>query len=146
LERFLADAVLYRLDTPELADTLAGRSANDERTEALTQAIDDAEQRLEDLARAHGNGDISMREWMTARKPIQDRLATAQRQMAQITRTDSLRGLVGTGDELRRSWMDRSLDQQRAIIAAVIDHAQIGPGTPGVQRFDPNRVTVVWRT
>ena len=41
LERFIADAVLYRLDTPELADALAGRSNADERTQELSRALDE---------------------------------------------------------------------------------------------------------
>jgi hypothetical protein len=31
--------VLYRLDTPELADALAGRAARDERTAALADQV-----------------------------------------------------------------------------------------------------------
>ena len=42
LERFVCDTVLYRLDTPDLADVLAGRSSADERTQDLTQALDEA--------------------------------------------------------------------------------------------------------
>ncbi|WP_211222052.1 recombinase family protein [Nocardioides halotolerans] len=145
LERFLADAVLHRLDTPELADVLAGRNSADARTQELTRALDEDQQRLDDLAQAHGRGDIDMREWMLAKKPVQDRLATTQRHLAQITHTGALTGLAGTGAGLRSAWGSLNLSRQHAIVQAVIDHAVIGPGTPGVQVLDPARVSVVWR-
>jgi hypothetical protein len=34
---------------------------------------------------------------------------------------------------------------ERNIVAAVLDHAVIGPGRRGYNRFDPARVTPVWR-
>ena len=70
LERFVCDAVLYRLDTPDLADVLAGRSSADERTQELTHALDEANEQLEELSLAYANRDITMREWMVAKKPI----------------------------------------------------------------------------
>jgi hypothetical protein len=145
LERLLADFVLHRLDTAELADTLAGRNSADARTQELTRALDEDQRRLDDLAQAHGRGEIAMREWMLAREPIQQRLAHTQRQLAAITHTGAISGLVGTGDELRRAWGTLNLDRQHAIVSALIDHAVIGPGSPGAQELDPARVSVVWR-
>lgn len=145
LERLLADAVLFRLDTPDLADTLAGRSSADARTQELTHALDQAQEQLEELALAFANQDITMIEWMTAKKPITQRLEGIQRQLAQATQTDALSGLVGNGDALRESWAGLNLSRQHAIVAALIDHAVITPGTPGVTSLDPSRISVVWR-
>jgi hypothetical protein len=50
LERLIADAVLYRLDTAELADALAGRNSADERTQELSQVVDQANEQLAELA------------------------------------------------------------------------------------------------
>jgi site-specific DNA recombinase len=145
LERLIADYVLYRLDTPELADALAGRSSADVRTQELTTALDDAQTRLDDLALAHGQGDIDMRDWMIARKPIQQRKESLERQLGQITRTSALSGLVGKGQDLGRSWGSLNLSRQHAIVKALVDHIVIGPGIPGTQRLDPARADVVWR-
>src|SRR5680860_1360020 len=48
LERFLADAVMLRLDTPQLADALSGRAAQDERTAALVERLSDDKAQLDD--------------------------------------------------------------------------------------------------
>ncbi len=140
LERLVADAVLYRLDTPDMADTLAGRCSADERTQELTHALDEANEQLEELCRAYANRDITMREWMTAKKPITEQ---ARRQpsgsSASITRTNALAGLVGNGDRTRPHLGDLNLSRQHAIVTAVVDHAVIGPGTPGVHSPGPRR-------
>ena len=145
VELLIADAVLYRLDTPELADVLAGRSSADARTQELTRALDQTNEQLEELAIAYANRDITMPEWMTARKPLQQRLEKVQRQLATATRTSALSGIVGNGAELRRTWDTLNLGRQHAIVAAVVDHAVIGPGKPGARELDPSRVSVVWR-
>jgi hypothetical protein len=146
LELLLADAVLYRLDTPDLAAALAGRSSNDERANEITATVDRTQERLEELALAYANGDVSMREWLTAKKPLTQRLEAAQRQLGTITRTSALTGLVGNGEQLRRSWDTLNLSRQHAITVAVLDHAVIGPGTTrGVQTLDSARVNPVWR-
>jgi hypothetical protein len=132
LERLITDAVLYRLDTAELADTLAGRASADLRTQELADAVGQAQEQLEELATAYANANeqITMREWMVAKRPISQRLERVQRQLAQLTRSDALAGLVGNGEELSRAWSSIDLSQQHAIIGAVVDHATIGPGTP----------------
>lgn len=145
VERLVTDAVLYRLDSPELADALAGRSSADERTTELTRALDETQEQLEELSLAYANRDISMREWMTAKKPITDRHDAVQRQLATLTRTTALNGLVGNGETLRGTWSSLNLSRQHAIITALVDHIVIGPGTPGSRSVDPARVGIVWR-
>ena len=145
LERFITDVVLYRLDTPELADTLAGRSSADARTQQLSAALDADQEQLEELAGAYARRDITMSEWMTAKKPITDRVQAVQRQLAQVTRTGALAGLVGNGAQLGTSWNDLTLSRQHAIVAALVDHAVIGPGERGARTVDPGRVSVVRR-
>jgi site-specific DNA recombinase len=145
VELLVANAVLYRLDTPELADTIAGRSSADERIHTLTRALDQAQEHLEELSSAYGTGQVSMREWMTAKKPIVQRLEQVQRQLGRLTHTSALAGMIGNGQHLRGSWDTLNLSRQNAIVAALVDHVTIGPGTPGVHSLDPSRVKVVWR-
>lgn len=145
LERLVADAVLYRLDTPELADTLAGRSSNDERAAELSTALADVQDRLDELPAAFAAGEITRRDWSLARKPLEDQLVQIQRQLGRITRTSALTGLVGNGEDLGRTWGSLNLSRQHAIVGALVDHVDIAPGTPGAQTVDPSRVGIVWR-
>lgn len=145
VEAIIADLVILRLDTPELADALAGRATANTRAAQAAADVSRANAQLEELARAYAAEQISMAEWLAARKPIEHRLREAERHFARATETDALSGLVGNGNTLREQWDTLNLSRQHAIISAVVDHVVIAPptGNPGV--FDPARVQPVWR-
>jgi hypothetical protein len=72
-EQLVAEGVLYRLDTPELAAALAGEAAADERTATLSDEVAAAQAKLDELADLYSTDQISAREWVRARKPIEAR-------------------------------------------------------------------------
>lgn len=146
LERFLADLVILRLDTPELADALAGRAAADARGAQAGEDLAEANAQLAELADFYGRREITMQEWVIAKKPIQVRKADAEQRLAQSTGTNAISAHIGQGVALRQGWDSLNLDQQAAIMRAVLDHAVIAPSeqhTGGV--FDYGRVTPIWR-
>lgn len=145
VEELIADAVLYRLDSPEMADALAGRAAADEATAAIAEQLAGDQAQLQDLAAMYGRKVIGVREWMAARNPIEARIRDAERRMARATRNQALAGLPGNGSALRARWSDLNLDRQHAIVAAVLDHAVIRPGSAGARALDPSRVQPIWR-
>jgi hypothetical protein len=145
LEELVCDAVLYRLDTPELAAALEGRAADDTQAAELSAALAADREQLEELAAMWADKTISSREWAQARSRIEGRIDQAQRRLARLTRTDALGGLVGNGDELRRRWAELNLTRQAAIVRAIVDYVEIGPGTPGRRGLDASRVGIVWR-
>jgi site-specific DNA recombinase len=86
-----------------------------------------------------------MQEWMAAKKPIQERLTTARKQLAKATQTDAVAAYVGNGAGLRVEWEALDLSQQHAIVAAVVDTVVVGPARLGYNRFDESRLTPVWQ-
>ncbi len=145
VEQLVTAAVLYRLDTPELADVIAGRAAQDEHTASLAETIAQDRAQLDELAELYASKQIGAREWMTARNPIEARKKHAEDRLARATRHDALSGFVGNGDALRGQWGDLNLTRQHAIVRAVLDHAVIAPMQQRGSVFDPNRVDLVWR-
>ena len=144
LEELISDAVLYRLDTPELAATMAGLSRSDEHTAALSDALATDEQHLADLAEMWGNHEITRPEWIAARQPIDARIKDTKRRLGRITRTTTLTDLIGNGTALREQWASLNLTRQHAIIKAVLDYATIASAN-GRNTFDPNRVHPTWK-
>ena len=71
VEEWIAEAVLYRLDTDTIADQLAGRRPTDERTATLSDELAADESRLAELADAYGAGHVTLSEWLTAKDPDQ---------------------------------------------------------------------------
>ena len=145
LEALLTEAVLYRLDTPELADALAGRAAADERCAAIADQLTADQAQLDELAELYSQRSITAKEWMKARNSIQARIDQARRSLARATRSDTLSGLVGNGGQLRTQWAGLNLTRQNAIVAAVLDHAVIDPVEGSVNVLSPERVRPLWR-
>jgi site-specific DNA recombinase len=144
VEEWLADTVLYRLDTPELADALAGRAAAGERAIEQADALAADRAQMEELTDLYATKRIGATEWLRARRTIEERIRDSERHLSRATRTEALIGLH-RGNELRNQWTGLSLTRRAAIVRAVLDHATVGPGASGIQQFDPGRVEPVWR-
>ncbi|WP_188108900.1 recombinase family protein [Mycolicibacter arupensis] len=145
VEELLTEAVLARLDSPQLADVLAGKATADADVTALATQVDACQERLDELAGLYAEGAITAREWIAARDPITDRITAARRDIATATDTTAVYELAGTGSALRTEWDGLDLGRQQAIVKAVLDHAVIAPGTPGARSLDIGRVAPVWR-
>jgi DNA invertase Pin-like site-specific DNA recombinase len=145
LEQIIAEAVLYRLDTPELADGLAGRTSNDARGTALQSSIDDDVAQLEELTQLYANKSITAVEWIQARKAVESRLNDSRRRLTHAAGASALQGYIGHGDALRGQWRTLNLDRQRAIVRAILEHVVIHPGRRGIQVVDPSRAQPMWR-
>lgn len=143
IESLIIEAVLYRLDTPALADALAGRQAADERLLKYRDQLEDDRAKLNELAKMWADGEVSRESWKTARDRIQPRIDRAERALAQISSTPTLEGLAGRGAELRESWDSMNLGRQAAIIGTVLDYALVHPATV-TGHFTPDRVEPMW--
>jgi site-specific DNA recombinase len=145
LEALIVEAILYRLDTPEMAAALAGTTALDQQGADLHDALARDLSQLDELANAYGQWAITLREYLAAREPIEARIETAKRRISRITRTAAVDRYVGDSAALRTAWVDLPLPRQRAIVAAVLDRAVISPAVRGRNTFDSRRVEPVWR-
>jgi site-specific DNA recombinase len=145
LEEWLAEAVLFRLDSPALADALAGRHAADERHAALSSDLERDEARLKELAEMLGTGELTRGEWGAARNPLEARIQDERRQLAQLSSRHALDAYVGQGEALAGRWGALNLDQQHAIVFAVLAYATVQPVGPSARAFDPARVEPTWQ-
>jgi site-specific DNA recombinase len=139
-EDLVVEAVMIRLDTPALSAAVAKstQQQDDDGGELV-----ELEGRLDQLAEMFASGEIGRREWLKARGSLEDRLQTARARLARQSRTEALTGMEG--GVLREAWGEMTFDRRRAVIAAVIERVTVGPAVKGRNRFDPDRVDVVWR-
>ncbi len=144
LEELVAAYALLRLDSPALADAIAGRTSADAEARGLSQELAEDRERLDYLADQWAAKKLDNRQWERARRPIEVRIEATESRLAQLIRTDTLTGL-GTGEELRRRWAELNLDRQAAILRTLIGSVTIAPGVRGARALDPDRVEVHWR-
>jgi DNA invertase Pin-like site-specific DNA recombinase len=145
LEALISEAVLLRLDTPELAAALRGEAQLDLDTAAAQRNLDADVAQLEELAQLYAARSITAREWLQARQPIESRLTATRRQLAHARGFSPVTDYIGNAGLLRRQWATLNLNRQRAIVQAVVDHVVIKPATRNTNRLDPARVLPIWR-
>ena len=145
LEAFLAAVVLDALDGPDVARALTTAKSRDKDGRSLAHSIEQATAHRDELADLYATRQITAAEWMHARKPIEAALDHATRQLASLNQRSALLDLAGHGQQLSAQWGELTLSRQHAIVAAVIDHAVIGPGKHGARELDPERVQVAWK-
>jgi site-specific DNA recombinase len=145
LDVLIADAVLTRLDSPELAAQFNGRDGDDPLRSQLRDAISTDERQLAELQQAYAERLITMKEWLGASRTIRDRFQRNQKQFDRMNRDNSMAGLLGQGQQLRQTWGGLSLGRQAAIIAQLIDHIVIHKAAKPANRIDPNRIEPIWR-
>jgi hypothetical protein len=138
LEELITEAVLYRLGTKTMARALTRKP----KAKPVDTDLGRIEHDLEGLAADFGTGQISRREWLAARKPLEERLIRARREMDASNGTAALAPFRGT--DVRETWEKLDVGRKRVVLGALIERITVNPATsPG--RFTPDRVDVVWR-
>lgn len=143
-EEWIAEAVLIRLDSPEMQATLNGENQADERHSSLIAELEAAKRKLDELMLMWTRDEISSAELKTGRAPLEKRVRDADRQLGQLAGTRRLDGLAGHGSTLRTAWDTMPLTRQAAIVSAILDYATILPSPPS-HTVNPNRIVPSWR-
>jgi site-specific DNA recombinase len=145
LEELVAGMVIVAVDSAELAREIAEETRRRTVDRHLAGSIDEDEEQLVVLAKEWAEKRISHAEWTAAREAIEQRLGARRRRLAAEQRVAALDGYVGKAGALARAWPKLNIDQRRAVIVAIVDRVEVGPAVRGRNRFDPDRVKVVWR-
>lgn len=146
LDDLIAEAVLTRLDTPDLARALAAQPNDDAEAAALTREIVADTEQKDELAAAYAARDLDMRDWFTAKKPIEERIENNTRRLARLNSHNGLAQHVGNGAKLREAWThpEMTVQTQSVIVATILDRVIIHPATQRSNRLDVSRVQPVW--
>jgi DNA invertase Pin-like site-specific DNA recombinase len=144
-EELLADAVLHRLDSPALAAALRADVKGDEAATAMVAGLEADEAQLVEIADAYGRREVTFAEFLAARKPIEARIDAAKRHLSKTHRSAALADYIGDSSSLAERWPSLDLSRQRAIVEAVLDRAVVRPAVRGRNRFDRDRVELLWR-
>lgn len=146
LEAFITEAILMRLDTPQMLAALNQAPAGNDEATAVAGQIQTDTSRMDGLATMWADGEMSRAEWITARNRIEPRLVANRAALTRLTQRDAVAAYAGRGTELRDRWDSLTLSRQVAVVKAVLDHAIILPATtPGRRGLDPARIEPVWR-
>jgi len=146
LEELVREAVFVALDTPKLREAIRAAEGDDTVQAQLLETLRQDEAVLEQLARDHyADRLITRAEYLSARVAIEERIKTSRRHLEARSRDSVLTRLPEGAGGLREAWETRGLDWRRSLIGTVIEKVIVKPARLGANRFDPERVNLVWR-
>lgn len=136
-EALVTDLVLARLER----DADLQPAAPADPTDRLREEIARQEARLTALADAFADEEGDVLELRRAGQRIRERIADLRRQIAEAGTARRMLDPI----EVRAEWDRYDLAQRRAVLALLIERIDVAPAVRGRNRFDPDRLSVVWR-
>lgn len=153
LDAWVVEAVLYRLDTPEIAVELADSSDGAE-AEELARKLTTQRKRRDLIKRQYARGEIeTLDEYKTMRAEADTAIEEMQNKLNKLRSTKAAKLLPREGS-IRDVFMERleggDLEWCRSVIKLVVERVIVKPGSPGSKtwngfRFNPDDVEIVWR-
>ncbi len=140
VEPYVVEAVLSTLEGVVLQPE-AVPSAQD-GADVDAHAADQGQ--LDELASLYATRAINAREWVRARSAIEDRITERNSRIADRVDDRRLRDLLSRKIDLRAAWPSFTVEQQRSILALVLDRVTVSRAATNHRRFDPERLTPVW--
>ena len=144
VENFIAEAVLTRLNTPNLEKAIRDRKPNKYTLSAHRELSALSEREIE-LAEMFALSELNRSEFQSAKNKI-----TARKRELELVISKELTALtidheLSSPDLIVQKWGTLNLDRQRAIIKAVLEHVAVVKPLNSKTRFDPARLQPVWR-
>ena len=141
VEPFIVEAALSSLEHLRMTPDTAANP--DDATDIAAHEADQAQ--LSELASLYASRTISAHEWIRARSEIEERLAERNHRIADKATHHGLRDLVNREIDFREAWPTLTIEQQRSILSLLLDRVNVARAATNHRRWDPSRLTPVWR-
>lgn len=151
VEAYVTEQVLYRFDSPEVAQALAPAD-NEDRMAAVIQELSELQVRREQLAAEYAAGEHEKPDYQVMLGTIKNKMAAADAEKKQLLSAKAKSLAVPTDGNLREIWETASLEWRASVVKLVVEKVVIHPGRAGGKRwpdkagwaFDPELVEIVW--
>lgn len=129
----------------DMLDALDGPDLEPEEshpdTDGTAADVERLEGELAELAEMYAAGRLPLREWLTARTGLDERLQVAR---SSLLGPALPRVLADDDTPLSDRWPAMGFDLKRAVLDAVVRRVTIAPWTTNRGRFDADRVDIAW--
>jgi len=143
LEDYVRDALFAALDGPALA--AARQQVAEPGDDDLVAQIAAEETRRREAADAYAAGTLSLASFQKADRDLEGRIGRAREQLASRVRSRVVADLPSSVNALTTWWEAAALEARRQLVQLIVEKVEIGPAVPGRNRFDPDRIEIVWR-
>jgi DNA invertase Pin-like site-specific DNA recombinase len=154
VDALVAEAVLYRLDSPELASAFSGAEQGTELQDLLA-TYSAKKLKLKDLVKDYASGLLNREQLAEAKSIVEEALEETRAKLDRLTSGRTLTA-IPAGQTIREAWDVADTYWRRNLIGLVVERVILHPGHPGKRRwkheptgrewrFDPSSVDIVWK-
>lgn len=151
VEDLVINCIMYRLDTPELGELLAGSEAETPELKKLMRDHESQSQRLQEILSLYSTGEMDFSEYKVAKTTAQDRLEALGRELERKTTKRAVAN-IPAGQTVREAWETSDLVWKLQLVSTLIDKVLIYPKQPGDGKarykqwiFNPDRIEILWK-
>lgn len=141
LENLVVQAVLHLLETPKLTRAIERRRRGSTKSSAADE-LAEVEARHIEIAEAFARREITTAEWKAARAVLQHEKTKLEASIGK--QTVSARALPDA-DSIRDEWPDLPLERRRLVLDMIVERIAIAPTERSNNRFDGDRVTIIFK-
>lgn len=147
VENLIAEIVLARLERPDATEALAAALEPGDAAADLIVERRDLIQRRDDLEEEAVAGRLAASVFSRLSSRIEADLAALDERIAvQATGPSPAVLDAARAPDVRAWWTSADARARRDVTSALISRIDVAPGRLGAKKFDPDRLTVVWRT
>lgn len=150
LDLFVAEAVLHRFDSPEVAAALAPKE-DEGRVRELIAQYDARKRKLDELVDDYYSGELGITKEQFARNKAASETALADlRAEVSGLQGQQMLAQMSPGQTIREAWETAGLGWRRSLIQLIVDRVVVHPGLSGSKkwqgyRFNPDNIEIVWK-
>lgn len=140
---YIRGLVAARLAQPDAKQLLIDREAPD--LDRLTGEANTLRSRIDELAIAFADGDMTASQVRTATQRIQAKLTEVEARMASASAKLVFADVPLGTERVYAAFTRMDLDRQRAIVNTLLTATVMPVGKRGRVPFDPERIAIEWR-
>lgn len=152
LEHFIREAVIFRLDSPQMAQMLARKEKHSERIDPLRGRQEALKVRIESLLDDYTDGTLTKPEYQRAKGRLQSDLESVDRELTGLYSSQQAAAILDAGTTVREAWERESMGWRRKLIGLVIERIVVKPSTKRTAyvidgkmfKFDPSDIEIEW--
>jgi site-specific DNA recombinase len=146
IEMLVSEAVLYRLESENLAALLAPKTPD---VRPLLERYQLLQQRSQDLVQDYASGLLNRQQLAQAKNTVEAEIDKVQAELSAV-QPRQVFSMLEAGEAIRDAWEREGIDWRRNLISLIVEKVIVHPGYPGRSRwrgfvFDPNKIEIRWQ-
>lgn len=146
IEILVSEAVLYRLESEDVAAALAPKTPE---VRPLLERYQFLQGRLQELVQDYATGLLNRQQLAQAKSAVESEIDKVQGELA-AAQPRQVFSVIEAGRAIKDAWEQEGWEWRRNLIALLVERVIVKSGYPGRSRwrgfvFDPEKVDIRWR-